>query len=63
MGKHCCPEKEDPGRLQNWVVLEYLEMNLSSKPLIRHVSVLFCTEVAAMGVNCPDLCLGVSLAI
>merc|ERR1712192_80393 len=25
------------------------------------VSVLFCTEVAAMGVHCPDLCLGVSL--
>ena len=27
----------------------------------RCVTVLFCTEVAAMGVHCPDLCLGVSL--
>ena len=27
----------------------------------RLVTVLFCSEVAAMGVHCPDLCLGVSI--
>ena len=27
----------------------------------RFVTVLFCSEVAAMGVHCPDLCLGVSI--
>ena len=32
-------------------------------PCVRSVSVLFCTEVAAMGVHCPDLCLGVSLGM
>ena len=32
-------------------------------PLVRYVSVLFCTEVAAMGVHCPGLRLGVSLGI
>ena len=41
--------------------LKYVsDMSLFEK-CIRYVSVLFCTEVAAMGVHCPDLCLGVSL--
>ena len=41
-----------------WILM-FQENELS--PTARHVSVLFCTEVAAMGVNCSDLCLGVSL--